>query len=512
MTTSESQKLNTFCIELKDITKKFPGVTANDCISFNVRKGEVHALLGENGAGKSTLMNILAGLYRPDAGSVRINGVLRRFSSPHDADEAGIGMVHQHFTLAPGMTVSDNIILGFRKPFFRFENREIKDKIRKLSKEYGLAVSPDDFIYDLSVGEQQRVEILKVLYRGADILILDEPTSVLTPQEVQSFFNTLHELKKRSSAIIFITHKLSEVLHIADRVTVLRKGRIVSAELKTDDMTESQLAELMVGDSAAFEHEKPETVPGEVKLSFKKADAEDDRGLPALKNINLDVRAGEILGVAGVAGNGQKELAEAAAGLRPLRRGKVVLKGKDMTGKGPLDFIRTGLAYVPEERIGVGTAPDLSIRDNLILKDYRTRPLSKSGLIRRQAVNSFCNGLIGKFRIKTSGPDVPVKLLSGGNIQKVVLARELSGNPDILVVVHPTRGLDIGAIAYVHDLLQDSKAKGCAVLMVGEDLDELLEMSDRMIVMYDGAIAGHFDAQEFEKEKIGLLMAGGKGE
>jgi simple sugar transport system ATP-binding protein len=492
---------------MRGITKRFPGVVANERVDFEAAAGEVHALLGENGAGKSTLSNILTGLYRPDEGEIFLDGRQVQFHAPRDALEAGISMVHQHFRLVEPFTVAENVVLGEHRSFL-LRTRSIERRVADLSKRYGLAVEPRARIWQLSLGEQQRVEILKALYREARILILDEPTAVLTPQEAQVLFETLRLMAAEGRTVIFISHKLHEVKAVADRVTVLRDGRLV-ATVETADATPRSLAALMVGRELSGGVEREATEPGAVMLEVSGVWAQGDRGGDAVRGVSLDVRAGEIVAIAGVAGNGQRELAETITGTRAPSQGSVRVGGKPLRAGDPRAAIAAGVAYVPEDRLGVGVAPSVSIAGNLALKSYRGRHASLGPLLRLGRIRDRAVELIRHHRIAAPGPHAPARLLSGGNLQKVVLAREFSSEPRLLVAAAPTRGLDVGAIETVHAYLRDAAADGVAVLLISEDLDEILTLADRIAVMYEGAIVGETVRADASVEEIGLLMAGG---
>lgn len=495
-------------VEMRGIVKRFPGVLANDQVDFDVKSGEVHALLGENGAGKSTLMKILYGMYHPDAGEILINGKPIQISSPMDAIQHGIGMIHQHFMLVPTLTVAENVALGLpssRKPFTDIDL--VSQKILELGKSYGLRVDPSALVWQLAVGQQQRVEILKALYRGADLLILDEPTAVLTPQEVDELFITLKQMTCEGHALIFISHKLHEVIDISNRVTVLRDGRVVGST-PTAGTSKSQLAQMMVGRELGFRIVKKPTQPGEVKLDIQGIWADSDRGTKSLQGVDLQVFAGEILGLAGVSGNGQRELAEVVSGLRTPTQGKVLLNSTDVSGKSAAAILNLGLSYVPEERMKDGTIRDFTVSENLILREHNRPPYSRSGFLDFRSIARRCAELIKRFNVKTPSQDTPVKNLSGGNIQKLILARELSRKPGVLVAAQPTRGLDIGATNDVHRLLLEQREQGTAILLISEDLDEILALSDRIAVIYEGQIMGVLDQKEANAEDLGLLMAG----
>jgi general nucleoside transport system ATP-binding protein len=499
-------------VAMRGITKRFPGVVANDGVDFEVAAGEVHALLGENGAGKSTLSNILTGLYRPDEGEILLSGRRAHFESPRDALDAGISMVHQHFLLVEPFTVAENVALGDPRAegrTFRIHRRAIERHVADISTRYGLAVDPRARIWQLSLGEQQRVEILKALYREARILILDEPTAVLTPQEADVLFETLRGMAGEGRTVIFISHKLHEVMAVADRVTVLRGGRSV-ATLDTADTTPRSLAALMIGrELRGGPRDESPRRPGDPVLEIDDAWVEGDRGDTAVRGVALRVCSAEIVAVAGVAGNGQRELAEAVAGVRPTTRGSVQVGGRAVRGD-PRSAIAAGVAYVPEDRLGTGVAPNLSIASNLVLKSYRKPPVSEGPLLRLRKIRDLAVDLMRRHRIAAPGPQTQARQLSGGNLQKVVLAREFSGHPDLLVAASPTRGLDVGAIETVHDYLREAAGSGVAVLLLSEDLDEILALADRIVVMYEGRILGEFAAAEADVEEIGLLMAGGQ--
>jgi simple sugar transport system ATP-binding protein len=498
-------------VEMRGITKRFPGVVANDGVDFEAAAGEVHALLGENGAGKSTLSNILTGLYRPDAGEIFLYGDRVHFGAPRDALDAGICMVHQHFRLVEPFSVAENVVLGDHRGegrTFRLHTRRIERRVAELSSRYGLHVDPRARVWQLSLGEQQRVEILKALYRDARILILDEPTAVLTPQEANVLFETLREMAAEGRTVIFISHKLHEVKAVADRVTVLRGGRSI-ATVPTADATPRSLAALMVGRELGGSPVPVAAEPGEPVLELDGVSALGDRGDAAVRHVSLVVRAGEIVAVAGVAGNGQRELAETIAGIRAPTEGSVRVAGRKLRPGDPRAAIHAGVAYVPEDRLGTGVAPGLSIASNLVLKTYRERPASQGPLLRLGRIRERAHELIEHYRIAAPGPHAPARLLSGGNLQKIVLAREFSGRPRLVVAASPTRGLDVGAIETVHAYLRSAAADEIGVLLLSEDLDEILALADRIVVMYEGGILGEFDAGEADIEEIGLLMAGG---
>jgi general nucleoside transport system ATP-binding protein len=499
-------------VRMRGITKLFPGVVANEGVDFEAAVGEVHALLGENGAGKSTLSNILTGLYRPDEGEIELYGEPVHFATPRDALDAGIGMVHQHFRLVAPFTVAENVVLGDHRGEgrrFLVHPRAIEGRVAELGRRYGLAVDPRARIWQLSVGEQQRVEILKALYREARILILDEPTAVLTPQEADALFATMRAMAEEGRTVVFISHKLHEVLAVADRITVLRGGKAM-ATIAGSDARPRDLASLMVGREVegVGRHGAGAEV-GEPVLELREVWAQGDRGGAAVKGISLAVRAGEMVGVAGVAGNGQRELAEAVTGMRPRTGGEVVVAGRRLRNGDSRHAISAGIGHVPEDRLGTGVAPSLSIAVNVHLKSYRGGNVSRGPLLRHAHIRERAAELIERYRVAAPGPQTPARLLSGGNLQKVVLAREFSGAPRVLVAASPTRGLDVGAIETVHRYLHEAAAQGVAILLISEDLDEILALADRVVVMYEGALAGEVDPGEATVEQIGLLMAGG---
>jgi general nucleoside transport system ATP-binding protein len=501
-------------VEMRGIVKRFPGVVANDHTDLTVHAGQIHALLGENGAGKSTLMNVLSGLYRPDAGEIHIHGRPVDIRSPRDATSHGIGMVHQHFMLVEPQTVAENIILGLTQPRFRLRMDRVEQKVLDLSTRYGLEVDPQAYIWQLSVGEQQRVEILKTLYRGAQILILDEPTAVLTPQESEDLGRTLRQMVQEGKSVIFITHKLDEVIAFSDQVTVLRRGKTV-ANLHTTKTSKSELARYMVGREVEFEIDRSEYLVDEetrasarAMLVLENASALSDKALPALKEVSLSVQQYEILGIAGVAGNGQRELAEVITGLRPATSGRISLCNCPVTNKPPRRAIDIGLSHIPEDRMQTGLVANMSVCDNLILKEYRRPPLARLGFLIQQAIRRFSDRLIGEYEVQTPSRETPIKGLSGGNLQKALLAREITAGGDLMVAVHPTRGLDIGATEWVQRKLLEQRQKGAAILLISEDLDELLAVSDRIAVMYEGRVMGMVSAAEADVEELGLMMAG----
>lgn len=495
-------------LEMRDIVKRFPGVLSNDHVSIDIAAGEVLALLGENGAGKTTLMNVLYGLYQPDGGSIRINGSPVRIGSPRSAIDNGIGMVHQHFMLVPTLTVCENVALGM--PSGRgalLDLAPVSRKIVEIGAAYGVSVNPDAYVWQLSVGEQQRVEIIKALYRGADLLILDEPTAVLTPQEAQELVRLLRAMAEQGRSVIIISHKLHEVMEVSDRVVVLRDGRKVG-EVSTRGTSAEELARLMVGrDSRVITRERREFDEPSV-LRVQDLRVGSDMGTPALRSISLDVRPGEILGIAGVSGNGQKEFAEAVSGLRPVESGKVLLAGEDITNLPPRTIIDKGLGYVPEDRLHVGTIPSFKVWENLLLKDHASAPFAGGRFLNRPVIRSHSEKLIGEYGIKTPDPETATGKLSGGNIQRLIMAREISRRPKVLVAAYPTRGLDIGAAEYVHEKLIEASRAGTGIVLISEELDEVQKLSDRVAVFFDGRIMDIVPAAEADEKTLGLLMAG----
>ena len=493
-------------VQMEKITKRFPGVIANDRVDFNLRKGEVHALLGENGAGKSTLMNVLAGLYKAEGGTIKVHGKVMNFGSPREAIEAGIGMVHQHFMLVPSQTVTENILLGLEEPRFRMRLAEYNERVAKIAEQYGLHVDPDAKIWQLSVGEQQRVEILKMLYRGANVLIMDEPTAVLAPSEIEELFITLRSMIDQGKSIVFISHKLHEVMEISNRVTVLQKGKITSSGVQTRDVTRADLAKLMVGREVVFRVEKNAVQVGDVVLEVENLEAFNDKGIQALNGVSIDVRQGEIVGLAGVAGNGQNELAESLAGLREVTAGKITVNHKDVTNKPVKHGIRHGISLIPADRTLVGTAPNLSVTDNVIMKNYDQKPIGDGWRVNASEAGIYASGLKEAYDIIVPSIDTSVRLLSGGNLQKVILAREISSEPTLMIAVQPTRGLDVGAIESVQKLLLSQRESGAAILLISEELEELLSLSDRIYVIYEGEIMG--ELTDGDLDKIGQMMTG----
>lgn len=497
-------------VALRNIVKRFPGVIANDHINFEVKAGEVHALLGENGAGKTTLMRILFGLYQPDEGQIMINERPETIHSPADSIRLGLGMIHQHFMLVPSLSVAENVALGMPSSRGLLLDLDlVSDKINQLSESYGLKVDPKAMVWQLSVGEQQRIEILKALYRGADLLILDEPTAVLTPQEVDEFFAILRRMSKEGHSIIFISHKLHEVLSISDRVTVLRQGRVVTT-LPTRETNRNQLAQLMVGREVLLRVDRPPVDLGEIRLSIKDLWVTGDKGLPAVRGVNLDIRAGEIVGLAGVSGNGQRELAEAISGLRKPTQGQIVIDDQEVTSWHTSQLIENGLAYISEERFRDGVVKELTVEENLMLEEHGRHPFSSGIFLKFPVIASHSNELIQDYEIKTPNIKTPLRNLSGGNIQKLILARELSRKPRVLIASQPTRGVDIGSTEYIHQRLIGQRKQGTATLLISEDLDEIRNLSDRIAVIFEGQIIGILNQKEASVEKLGLMMAGVK--
>ncbi|NPV78302.1 MAG: ABC transporter ATP-binding protein [Anaerolineae bacterium] len=521
------------------IVKRFPGVLANDHVDFDVKAGEIHALLGENGAGKSTLMRQLYGLYQPDEGKILIDGVEHRFHSPKDAIRAGIGMIHQHFMLVPELTVVENVALGLKSSRgFVLDLDVVEKRVCALAEQYGLKIDPKASVWQLAVGEQQRVEIIKALYRGAAVLILDEPTAVLTPQEVDDLFVTLRQMAAEGHALVFISHKLHEVLAISDRVTVLRDGRVVGKR-PTQGATKEELAQMMVGRPVILQYDMPPLQCGDTLLKIEDLFVQGDRGVDAVAGLSLELHAGEILGLAGVSGNGQRELAQALTGLRPVRKGRVLLHDKDVTNASPSERMALGLSYIPEERMKEGAIRDFSVADNIILQDHHKPPYVRSIFFDFKAIKNDAKRLVEAFNVKTPTLDTPIKNLSGGNIQKLIMGRELWRRPSVLIAAQPTRGVDIGASEYIHqqllgqrngattvessvvqrrtptqagmemrEMLEGRREQCLATLLISEDLDEIRALSDRIAVIYEGKIVGIVDRNEATVEQLGLMMAG----
>jgi len=497
-------------LELRGITKQFPGVLANDHVDFDLRRGEVHALLGENGAGKSTLMSILYGLYTADSGEILMNGKPVAIHSPKDAIELGIGMVHQHFMLIPVMTVTENIVLAnepVRAGVF-IDEPAAEKRVEEVARTFKFAVDPHARIRDITVGQQQRVEIMKALYRNADIVILDEPTAVLTPQEAQELFEILRTLTREGISVIFITHKLNEVLEIADRITVLRRGKKVET-FPREGATEAGLARAMVGREVLLRVEKKPAQPGDLLLQVEDLAVRDDRGLEAVRGVSLDVRAGEIVGIAGVDGNGQSELIDALTGLRSVSRGKILVGGRDLTRATARQALDAGMGHIPEDRQRRGLVLDFNLAENLVLHDYAKEPFSHLGWVNPRRWIRWARGLLKEFDVRGGGPTTRGSSLSGGNQQKVVVAREVSRDPSVLIAAQPTRGLDVGAIEFVHRRLVEQRDAGKAVLLVSLELEEILSLSDRILVLYEGRIVAEFPPDVTEEE-VGIAMTGGR--
>jgi len=495
---------------MEHITKRFPGVIANSDVSFTVNTGEVHALLGENGAGKTTLMNVLYGLYQAEEGNILLNGVKQNFKSPKDAMRKGVGLVAQHFMLARRHTVAENIALGLDNLPTFFPTRVLRGRIRELGEHYGLGVDPDANVWQLSPGEQQRVEILKALVRGAELLILDEPTSVLTPQEANKLFEVMDQMRSEGKGLIFITHKLDEVMAIADRITVLRKGAVTGSVDKVNTSI-PELAQMMVGREvkpAQLDASQESGEASPVRLSVQNISAKNERAVDGLKDVSFELKTGEILGVAGVSGNGQAELIEVLTGLRQPYKGSILLENQDISKMNAKELFEAGVAHIPEDRNHMGVVPSLSVIENLILRQYRYKPFSSGALLSRKAMKEFAEKSIRDYEIATPSDSTTTSLLSGGNVQKVILARELSGDPKLIVAAHPTYGLDVSAAQLTHRLFLEQREKGASILLVSEDLEELFRLSDRLMVMFDGQVMGIVNTAEADREEIGLLMAG----
>ena len=494
-------------VEMRGIVKRFPGVLANDHVDLEINAGEVHSLLGENGAGKSTLMRQLYGMYPPDEGQILIDGQPHVFRSPADAIKAGIGMIHQHFMLVPTLTVAENVALGLkssREP--QLDLDKVSKRVTELSKAYGLKVYPSAYVWQLSVGEQQRVEIIKALYRGASLIILDEPTAVLTPQEVCDLFLILKKMVSEGHALVFISHKLHEVMEISTRVTVLRDGKMIGTR-PAAGVTRDEMVKMMVGREVKPLAPQPMQA-GAPRLQIRGLHAMGDRGTEALQGVDLEVRAGEIVGLAGVSGNGQRELAQCMSGLRTATAGTILIEGKDIAHFSLRERVEAGLAYVPEERMRDGAIRDFSVQENVFLHDHTSPQFTNGIFLNFKKMAEHAGALTKQFAVKTASLDTPIKNLSGGNIQKVILARELSRKPHVLIAAQPTRGVDIGATEYIHQRLMEQRAAGTAILLISEDLDEIRTLSDRIAVIYEGKIMGIVRRGEATVEQIGLLMAG----
>lgn len=501
-----------YAVEMLNIRKEFPGIVANDNVTLQLRKGEVHALLGENGAGKSTLMGMLFGMYQPDRGTIKINGKEVKITNPNKANDLGIGMVHQHFKLVENFTVTENIILGCEpKKGLVVDIKSAAEKIEELSKSYGLNVDPYAKIEDISVGMQQRVEILKMLYKNADILILDEPTAVLTPQEIDDLIKIIKGLTKEGKSIILITHKLKEIKEVSDRCTVIRKGKYIGT-VDTKDTTESKMAKMMVGRDVSFKVEKKEAKLKDEVLRVENISVKNNKKVLGLKNFSLSIKGGEILGVAGVEGNGQTELVEAITGLRKVESGSVIYKGENITNEKTRKRIDKGIAHIPEDRHKRGLVLDYTLEENMIIEVYNKEPFSKRGILNKSAIRKYAEKILGEFDVRSGeGAISKARTLSGGNQQKAIIGREIELNPDLLIAVQPTRGLDVGSIEYIHKRLVEQRDKGKAVLLVSLELDEVLNLSDRIVVVNSGELIGIVNTKETDENEIGLMMAGVKG-
>ncbi|MFD2171281.1 ABC transporter ATP-binding protein [Tumebacillus lipolyticus] len=496
-------------VEMLGITKRFAGFTANDAINLVVEKGEIHALLGENGAGKSTLMNILFGLYQPDEGEIRIREQKVQITDPNMANQLGIGMVHQHFMLVDKFTVTENIVLGAEpRKGVKIDIKKAEQEVQDLSDRYGLKVDPRAKISEISVGMQQRVEILKTLYRGAEIIIFDEPTAVLTPQEINELLEIMHNLVAEGKSIIFITHKLKEIMMAADRCTIIRRGKYIDT-VSIESTNVDELAAKMVGRHVTFEVQKTQAEPKQAVLEVNDVVVASNRGVDALKGLSLEVRAGEILGIAGIDGNGQSELIEAITGLRKIKSGSILLNGKQIQNRRPREIIESGVGHIPEDRHKRGLVLDYSIGENMVLQTYYKSPFAKAGVLRYNAIYEYARKLIQQFDVRTPSEFTEARALSGGNQQKGIIAREVDRNPDLLIAAQPTRGLDVGAIEFIHQKLIEQRDAGKAVLLLSLELDEILNVSDRIAVIYEGQIVGVVDPKETDHDELGLLMAGG---
>jgi len=504
--------MDTFVIEMKGITKIFNGVKANDSVDFQLKKGSIHGLLGENGAGKTTLMNILYGLYQQEEGQIYVNGKEEDISSPTKAISLGIGMVHQHFMLARPLTVTENVMLGKKsRRGILLDTKETSRELKELSDKYRMGIDPESKIWQLSVGEQQRVEILTAIYMGAEILILDEPTAVLTPQETEVFFETLRQMRDDGKSIILITHKLEEILSIVDEVTVLRDGKMIGRRTRDPSVTKDDLSRMMVGRDVLFQFPPVEKEPGDVKVRMEGLTAKNDKNVVALDNFSLDIREGEIIGLAGVDGNGQKELCEVLTGLRKADSGVFTLNGEDVLNRNPAFYIKKKVSYIPEDRHSTGLALNWTLKNNLILKKLDEAPVAKRGLLSQKVINKNWETMQRDYQIKANSGDDTARSLSGGNQQKVILARELSNDPQVLIASQPTRGLDIGAAEYVRKQILETRNAGAAVLVISADLEEILQLSDRIAVIYDGKLMGVLP-RGADTMQIGAMMMGQKQE
>jgi len=501
-----------YVIEMLNIRKEFPGVVANDNITLQLKKGEIHALLGENGAGKSTLMNVLFGLYQPEKGEIRVNGKQVNITDPNVANDLGIGMVHQHFMLVEPFTVTQNIILGNEPTKFgKINLRKAEQEVQELSDRYGLRVDPKAKIRDISVGMQQRVEILKTLYRGAEVLIFDEPTAVLTPQEITELMQIMNALTAEGKSIILITHKLKEIMEISERCTVIRKGKGIDT-VNVADTSVTELASLMVGRDISFEIDKKLAEPKETVLNIQNLRVKDARKVDMVKGMDLDVRAGEIVGIAGVDGNGQSELVEAITGLRKSESGKILLRDKDITNLSPRKVTESGIGHIPQDRHKYGLVLDYTIGENMVLQTYYKKPYSKYTTLNNKEIYKKANALIDEYDVRTPSAYTKARALSGGNQQKAIIGREIDRSPDLLIAAQPTRGLDVGAIEFIHQRLIEERDKGRAVLLISFELDEIMDLSDRIAVMFDGKNVAEVKPEETDENELGLLMAGSKKE
>ncbi|MEA3424330.1 MAG: ABC transporter ATP-binding protein [Bacillota bacterium] len=501
-----------YVIEMLNITKDFPGIRANDDVTLQVKKGEIHALLGENGAGKSTLMSILFGLYRPNKGKIKVHGKEVNIGDPHVANNLGIGMVHQHFKLVENFTVTENIILGDepKKSFGRVDIEKARKKVKETSEKYGLSVDPDSKIEDISVGMQQRVEISKMLYRDAEILIFDEPTAVLTPQEIEDLMDIMRTFAKEGKSIILITHKLKEIKAVADTCTVLRRGKMIGT-VNVADVTEKDLAEMMVGREVFFQVDKPERKQGKKIIEIKNLNVKDNRGLTVVNNLSLDIYAGEILGLAGIDGNGQTELIETLSGLRKIDSGKIVLNDEDISNYSIRKITEAGVGHIPQDRHKYGLVLDFRLDENLVLQTYYKEPNSVRGILKPDEITKKAQQIIDEFDVRSGqGTITLARSMSGGNQQKAIIGREIDRSPDFLIAAQPTRGLDVGAIEYIHGRLVAEREKERAILMISLELDEILNISDRIAVIYEGEIVGILDPKKTDEKEIGLMMSGSK--
>ncbi|MFD2133188.1 ABC transporter ATP-binding protein [Pseudogracilibacillus auburnensis] len=497
-----------YVIEMLNIRKEFPGIVANDNITLQVKKGEIHALLGENGAGKSTLMNVLFGLYQPEEGNIRIKGEKVQVTNPNIANDLGIGMVHQHFMLVEPFTVTQNIILGSEPTKVGLTNlKKAEQEVQKLSDQYGLQVDPRARIRDISVGMQQRVEILKMLYRGADVLILDEPTAVLTPQEINELMEIMQSLVKEGKSIILITHKLKEIMQVCDRCTVIRKG-VGIGTVNVSDTSVDELASLMVGRAISFKTEKAEATPGDVVLKVENLHVNDSRNVALVKGLNLEVKANEIVGIAGIDGNGQTELIEAIAGLKKVESGTITLNNEPITNLPPREITERGLAHIPQDRQKLGLVLEFPVSENVALQSYYKQPYSKNKMLHYDKINEFAERIVKEYDVRTPSIHTKSSALSGGNQQKVIIGREVDRSPDLLIAAQPTRGLDVGAIEFIHRKLVEERDNGRAVLLLSFELDEIINVSDRIVVIFDGQIVADLKPEETNEQELGLLMAG----